>query len=247
MHLDPVKPRRLGILRRLFEASHNARQFIIAQFPRHSIRLLPLRGVHLVISDRQRTRRHRLCPIIEKRMTRPSPMPNLQKDSSSGPVHRVGHRFPPRNLRRRVNSRLRIKGRVSFHRHGGLGNDQSRRGPLRVVFRHKLSRHMLRFGPASGEGSHEQAVGQFHRTHAQRFEQRKQRIHRARSYLHSGVLKSPIYDFLSQTSARWHLFTTSGDGKFLKPYKTINHKDVNNPDASCSTPHQCAFHGDGSL
>jgi len=202
--------------------------------------------VHLVISDGQGTRRHRLYPIIEKRMTRPSPMPNLQKDSSSGPVHCLGHRFPPRNLRRRVNSRLRIKGRVSLHGHRRLGNDQSRRGSLRVVFRHKLSRHMLRLSPASGEGSHEQTIRHFYCADAQRFEQRKQRIHRAQSYLHSGVLKSSIYDFLSQTSARWHLFTTSGDGKFLKPYKTINHKDVNNPDASCSTPHQCAFHGDGS-
>ena len=192
MHLDAIKARRLGILRRCLEPRHNPRQLVITQFPRHHIRLLPLRSVHFVIGDRNRTRRHRLRAIVQERMTSPSPVPDLQKNPSARAMHRVRHRFPPRHLRRVVNPRLRVERRIPLHRHGRLGNDQPRRGPLRVILRHQRPRHMPRLRPTAGEGSHEQTIGHFHRAHAQRFEKRKQRIHHSRYYRRPAVLKSPI-------------------------------------------------------
>jgi hypothetical protein len=175
--LHAVEARRLGVGRRLLESRDDPRQLVIAQFPRHDIRLPSLWRIDFISGYGDRARRHRLRTIVEQRMTRPPPVPDLQENTSARAMHRIRHRLPSRHLRLVVNARLGIKRRIPLHGHRRLGNDQSCRGPLRIVFRHQLTRHMPLLRAAPGEGSHEHAVGHLHRAHAQRLEKRKQRIH----------------------------------------------------------------------
>jgi hypothetical protein len=88
-------------------------------------------------------------------------VPELKKDFPALDVDGVCHFAPTGNLGFGVNPRLGVEGRVSFDDHGSLGNDETRRSPLGVVFRHEFAWHMLGFGPAACEWRHEDAVGHF--------------------------------------------------------------------------------------
>jgi len=66
MNFDAIKAGCLAILCGMPESGHNAGQFIIAQFPRDFVRLLPLWRVRFVVGDPQGTRRDGLCSVVEQ-------------------------------------------------------------------------------------------------------------------------------------------------------------------------------------
>jgi hypothetical protein len=82
----------------------------------------------------------------------------------------IGHFAPAGDLGGRVDSRLGIEGRVALYDHRGLGNDQSRQSTLGVILGHESARHMVRFGAAARERSHENAIGDFDGSELERLE-----------------------------------------------------------------------------
>jgi hypothetical protein len=169
--LDPVEAGVDGVAGRLPEPRHDPGQFIVGQLPGDDVGLLPLRGVHLVTGDGDRARRHRLTAPVEQGVAGPPAMPDLQHDAPSGGMDRVGGEQPPHHLGRRMDAGLVPEGRMALHHHRGLGDQQAGAGSLAVVSGHQGARHMVRLGPASGEGGHQDPVGQQQRAHLQGGEQ----------------------------------------------------------------------------
>ena len=162
MHLDAVEAGALGVLGRLAEARHDARQLVVAQRVRHLVGLLALRRVRLVVGDPQGTGRHGLRAVVQQRVTSPATMPDLAKNLPARGVDAVGHLLPTGDLRVRVDARLPpAKGRVACHDHRRLGQNQTSAGPLRVVIDHQVGRHMIGIRPATRERGHDDAVGEF--------------------------------------------------------------------------------------
>ena len=158
MNLDPIEPGRPGVLGRLAEPRHDAGQLVIGQRAGHDIRLLALRRVHLVVLDGQRARRHRLATAVEQRMASAPAVPELEHDPPPRGVHVIGHALPPRDLRLVVDTRLVPEGGASLHCHGGLGDDETRAGPLTVVLGHERAGDVPAVGATASERGHEDAV-----------------------------------------------------------------------------------------
>ena len=99
----------------------------------------------------------------QRRVGHPPGVHELDEDAAPGSVDGIGHFPPARRLLFRVQA-----GRVSVptpHRAGvrSLGDDEARRGSLRVVSDHPLGRDTALTGPDAGHGRHDDAVGQFQR------------------------------------------------------------------------------------
>ena len=170
MDFNAIKAGELGVFGGFFKAGHDGRNLVIAKFAWDVVGLLAIRCVYLVVRDWQGAGSHWLRASIEERGTSPPAVPELEKDFSALGVNGVGHFAPTGNLGLGVNSWLGIKGRVSFDHHGGLGNDEARRSPLSVVFRHEFARNMLGFSPATREWRHEDAIGHFKSAELERLE-----------------------------------------------------------------------------
>src|SRR4051812_46341315 len=85
-------------------------------------------------------------------------MPKLENDATASAMHGFGDSVPCVHLRISVDPR-RERGPTALLRYGsGLGNDQSGRSSLPIVFGGERGLHSVAAGPGSGHRSHNDTI-----------------------------------------------------------------------------------------
>ncbi|MNJ49555.1 hypothetical protein D3C77_447930 [compost metagenome] len=98
-------------------------------------------------------------------------MHQLQDDTATALMHRVGHLPPAGNLCSCVDGRGAAVTQAVGRRRSTFGNDQSGTGALAIVVDHLGPWQRLGTGTAAGHWRHDNTVGQLQFTQAQRLEQ----------------------------------------------------------------------------
>ena len=187
MEFHAVEARRDRQLRRPAILFDDGGDFFRLQGAGRLERLFPAEGVNLPGDGDGRRCDGQGVVRQQRRVGHPPGVHELDEDAAPGGVDGIGHFPPARRLLLRVQA-----GRVSVptpHRAGvrPLGDDEARRGPLRVVADHPLGRDTALAGPDAGHGRHDDAVGQFQRPDLHRRKQPWLRWH-----LSSPELPDPV-------------------------------------------------------
>ena len=172
MNLDPVKARRDGVGRRLPEIRDDGGNFFDPKRPGH-------RGVReAVVHEGLRPRRNRgwsdrgRTARLQIDMADTAHMPDLQEDAPALGVNRIRDHPPACDLLRRVDSRgvlIALGLRRDLRR---LGDDQPGTGALSVIFGGMRSGDQPGGSAVTGQGGHDDPVGQFQRAKIIRLEDR---------------------------------------------------------------------------
>lgn len=96
----------------------------------------------------------------QRHMRHPAHMPQLQEDTTAGSVHRIGDPAPAGHLFGAVDTRRRQIALAHGADLRAFGHDQSGTGALSVVIGGDRRRHVAGIGPVTGQGRHDDAVGQ---------------------------------------------------------------------------------------
>jgi hypothetical protein len=100
-------------------------------------------------------------------------VPQLREDPPARSVDRAGHLRPARDLFDIPQPRHPVPAHAERIDRGCLRDDQPAIGALRVVLRHQRGRHIARYGPRTGERSHDNAIGQRDRANAHWLQKRE--------------------------------------------------------------------------
>ena len=151
---------------------HHARDLGGIKSPRCLVRLLSLWRVDAIAGDRDGRRRYGQAASLEARMGSPSHVPQLEEDPSATGMD--GVRCQPPAFRHGVGiDPGRIEPAVGLLGDSGrLGDDETGRTTLGVVFGHQGVGSPRRAGTRTGERRHHDAVGKREIAELKRLEER---------------------------------------------------------------------------
>src|SRR5258708_39055983 len=136
----------------------NRGNFIELEGARRHKRFLRANQAHVAVR-RYCARRNGTCAVKIQRIRHATDMPQLQNDSSSRDVDSIGHPFPARDLFFRPDPwGIRIPDARRRDR-SRFGNNQTGAGALLVVFSHQFIGNASIARSASGQWSHDYAIG----------------------------------------------------------------------------------------
>ncbi len=170
VQLHAVEPRLHGAACGLTKQVDDAGQFVVAQSARHLVGLLAVGGVDETLDGALSTA-DRLHSAVKTGVGRTPWVPDLQLHASAGSVDRLRDPAPAGHAGLVEDPGLAREGTAVGGHHGGLGNQQSGRCPLRVVLGHQGVGDVAAAGTGARQGRHQDAVGQRQRTELQGIEE----------------------------------------------------------------------------
>ena len=160
MDFDSIKSRRLGAFGSASIILNDSGDLVRFEGSWSFISLLASRRVDRVSVEFDRGCRHGRISIVEAAMRRPSAMPELHENRCPFLMESGGDLFPSFDLRVVVNPRRIDPTESLLGNRDGLGNDESGRGALDVVFLHQIIRHTGHPRSCSCEWCHDHSVAQ---------------------------------------------------------------------------------------